>query len=180
MDLTPRHSYSDEYEISIIKLIEKYPGLGLRELAREMESSPQSLKYYTDQLLKEGKILIKRDGKYSRFYGKDVKIEEFEEKILNCFRKPHLLNVIVVFLDAHKRNKTEILKNQELMTILQVQSAGTVTYYLNQLVECDLIEKSKEGFRLKNRTLIERLLKKYNPTPSIIDTFIELWTNYFK
>ena len=178
--MTPRHSYSDEYEISIIHLIEKFPGLGLRELAREMSTSPQSLKYYTDQLLKEKKILIKKDGKFSRFYEKNFKIEEFEEKILRCFRKPHLLNVIVVFLDAYKRDKTEILKNQELISKLQVQSAGTITYYLNQLMECGLVEKSKEGFKLKNKILLERLLKKYKPTPSIIDTFIELWTNYFK
>ncbi len=178
--MSPRHSYSDENELSVIEIIEKYPGLGLRELARELLISPQSLKYYTDKLLKESQILIKKDGKYSRFYAKDIVIEEYEEKILNCFRKPHLLNVIMVFLNTFKADKTEILKNHDLLEKLDVQSAGTVTYYINQLIDCDIIEKTKDGFKLKNRTLIEHLLKKYNPTPSIIDNFINLWTSYFE
>ena len=178
--MNPRHSYSIDYEKSIILVIEKYPGLGLRELARELSTSAQSLKYYTDKLVNEKQILVKKDGKYSRFYAKDFEVEEFEEKILNCFRKPHLLNVIMVFLNADKREKKEVLKNQELMENLQVQSAGTVTYYLNNLIESNIIEKTRDGFRIINQSLIERLLKKYNPTPSIIDNFIALWTNYFE
>ena len=161
-------------------VIEKYPGLGLRELARELTTSAQSLKYYTDKLVNEEQIMVKKDGKYSRFYVQDFEIEEFEEKILNCFRKPHLLNVIMVFLNTYKKEKKEVLKNQELMEDLQVQSAGTVTYYLNNLIESNIVEKTKDGFRIINQSLIERLLKKYNPTPSIIDNFINLWTNYFE
>ena len=181
MLVSPRHSYSDENESAIIEVIEQYPGLGLRELARELQISPQSLKYYTDKLLQDGQLSIKKDGKYSRFYGKDVEIEDFEEKILTCFRKPHLLNVIMVFLDASKKRKIEALKNHDLLAKLDdVHSAGTITYYINQLIECEIIEKNKDGFHLKNKTLIERLLKKYNPTPSIIDNFINLWSSYFE
>ena len=178
--MNPRHSYSIDYEKFIMLVIEKYPGLGLRELARELTTSAQSLKYYTDKLVNEEQIMVKKDGKYSRFYVQDFEIEEFEEKILNCFRKPHLLNVIMVFLNTYKKEKKEVLKNQELMEDLQVQSAGTVTYYLNNLIESNIVEKTKDGFRIINQSLIERLLKKYNPTPSIIDNFINLWTNYFE
>ena len=177
--MSPRHSYSEEYEGTIISLIDKYPGLGLRELARELSSSPQSLKYYTDKLVENNQIIIKKDGKYSRFYTKNIVIEEHEEKMINCIRKGPLLNVIVVFLDESKREKKTLLKNQELVTILQVQP-GTVTYYLNQLIECNIIEKQTDGFRLLNPSLMERFIKKYSPTHSIIDNFINLWTSYFE
>lgn len=178
--MTPRHSYSEEFEKSIIQLIEKYPGLGLRELARELEVSAQSLKYSTDLLLEQKTITVKKDGKYLRFYAKDFEIDDFEEKILNCFRKSQLLNVIMIFLNAYKKNKKEILKNQEILERIEVHSAGTITYYLNQLTENSIIEKTKEGFRLINPALIESLLKKYRPTHSIIDNFINLWTDYFQ
>ena len=178
-NLSPRHSYSQEYENMIISLIDKYPGLGLRELARELSSSPQSLKYYTDKLVESKQIIIKRDGKYSRFYNKNVIIEEHEEQIINCIRKGPLLNVIMVFLSESKQEKKELLKNQELVSILDVQP-GTVTYYLNQLIECNIVEKQLEGFRLLNPSLIERFIKKYSPTRSIIDNFIELWSSYFQ
>lgn len=177
--MSPRHSYSQEYEGMIISLIDKYPGLGLRELARELSSSPQSLKYYTDKLIESNQIIIKKDGKYSRFYNKDVIIEEHEEQIINCIRKGPLLNVIVAFLNEHKQEKKELLKNQELVSILQVQP-GTVTYYLNQLIDCKIVEKQPDGFRLLNPSLMERFIKKYSPTRSIIDNFIDLWSSYFE
>lgn len=177
--MTPKHSYSENNELTIIQLIKTYPGLGLRELARELNTSPQSLKYYTDQLLKENLLIIKKDGKYSRFYDINFHVEEFEQNILNCIRKSHLLNVIMVFLNAQKKEKKYILKNNEIMEQLNVQSAGTVTYYLNQLIECSIIEKNKEGFRLINPRLIQLFINKYTPTKSIIDNFIELWQGYF-
>ena len=176
---TPRHSYSETNELAIIELIKKYPGLGLRELARELNTSPQSLKYYTDQLITENAIEVKKDGKYLRFYDKNFHIEAFEQTILNCIRKAPLLNVIMVFLNAKKRDGKDILKNNEVMDQLDVQSAGTVTYYLNQLIECSIIEKNKEGFRLINPSLIQHLINKYTPTKSIIDNFIQLWEDYF-
>ena len=51
--MSPTHSYTKDFEIQVISLIEKYPGLGLRELSRELVVSAQSLKYYTDKLQKK-------------------------------------------------------------------------------------------------------------------------------
>ena len=177
--MSPTHSYTKDFELQVISLIEKYPGLGLRELSRELVVSAQSLKYYTDKLQNEGSISTKKDGKYSRFYVKGFKIEDFEEKILSCLRKPQLLNIIIIFLQMEKETGIDVLKNQELTDKLNVQSPGTVTYFINQLIQNDLIEKTKLGFKLKNSTLIESLIKKYYPTPSIIDNFINLWSQYF-
>ena len=178
--MNPRHSYTETNELSIISLIEKFPGLGLRELARELNTSPQSLKYYTDKLVTDNEIIIKKDGKYSRFYCKDFHVEEFEQNILNCLRKVPLHKTILVFLKALKKNNKTILKNNEVMDELEVQSAGTVTYYLNQLIENLIIEKNKDGFSLINPSLIEFFVKKYSPAPSIIDNFIQLWLDYFQ
>ncbi len=177
--LTPSHFYTKEFEQNVITIIEKYPGLGLRELSRELSISAQSLKYYTDKLLQEGEVFNRKDGKYSRYFTKGFKIDEYEQNILSCLRKPHLLKIIIIFLQERK-NGIEIIKNQELLDKLQVQSASTVTYYLNQLVQNDVLEKTKNGFWLKNPQLLDGLVKKYNPTHSIVDNFINLWQQYFK
>ena len=176
--MAPSHSHTREFELEVYGVIEKFPGLGLRELSRELVTSAQSLKYYTDKLVREESLIVKKDGKYSRFYVKGFEIEDFEEKILSCLRKPQLLNIIIIFLQTHKNEGIEIQKNQDLIDKLHVQ-AGTVSYHLNQLVQSNIIEKINNGFRLRNSLLIESLVKKYYPTRSIVNNFIYLWTIYF-
>ena len=66
--MVPIHSHTKDFANEVIALIEKYPGLGLRELSRELNTSAQSLKYYTDMLLQEGEVFSKKDGKYARFF----------------------------------------------------------------------------------------------------------------
>ena len=177
--MSPKHSYSVSFENEIIKFIEKYPFLSLREIARELNTSAQLLKYHIDILLTNGRLKSKKDGKYVRFFTPSLNFEEYEKNLITIIRKPKLLKVIMVFLNHQKKNKGKILKNSELIDYLDISTAGTVTYYTNQLINAEILVKSNEGFSLKNPIFIENLIKKYQPPPTIIDNFISIWFEFF-
>lgn len=179
--MNPQHASSKSIEEAIIRTIYKYPGLSLRELSREMETSPQLIKYHVDHLIKECIISVKPDGKFQRYFHQTLDIAEYEEKIIASLRKPQLLRTILIFIQALEKERKAVIKNNELLEQLNITSASTVTYYTSQLIQADILIRLEpnSGFMLKNPLLIKRMVKKYKPTNSILENFTSLWLDFF-
>ncbi|OLS20604.1 MAG: hypothetical protein HeimC3_39860 [Candidatus Heimdallarchaeota archaeon LC_3] len=185
--MSKKEKQSGDLKEIILTTIDKYPGLSLRELSRELDISSSLMKYHIDSLNNEHKIVGVRDQKAIRFFLTDQQISEEEFKTLKLLRNPVILEFIVLFLESFEGDDPNtlrgILRNNDLYKKLRFNSKGTISYYLKKLLEEKIIIKVADmsnSYQLQDRDKIKGLILLYKPNPSVIASFSSLWSNFYK
>ena len=179
--------YSGEIKKGIVTIISNYPGLSLRELARELKISSSLTKYHLDNLIEEKKIVGIKDKKAIRFFLSEHKISNDDFKILKLLRNQIILEFVILFLNTYSgdfsNNKIGKLRNSDLYKKLRFNSKGTITYYLKKLLEEKILVKAENTaneYYLRDPETINRMLRLYKPYPSIIENFMTLWLSFYQ
>ncbi len=145
----------------------------MRELERKSEISYSTLKYHLHYLARKGLIVERKSEGRSRFFIKEVSVEDIEA--LSLLRQKNTRRILV-YLTANKKVKIAEL---EQFTKL---SASTISWYLDRLIKKMVVEKSTDGrnvtFTLSlNREKLKKVLISYKESllDSLVDKVIEMW-----
>ena len=151
---------------SIIRTIEKKPGISFNELVRETGLSNGVVSHYLIKLM-ESKEIEKEDIKRGKYFLK--KILKKDRIIITHLRQKTNNEIFKLFMK--NLNYEKILTQNEISKKIN-KSASTVSVSLkvlhkNNIIERIILNKSSKitsdiGYQILNRDLYEKLIIKYN------------------
>jgi len=144
--------------LQLQKIIDQSPGIQFRELMRSSGLKNGVLSHYISKLEKYGIIRVVRSTRQTRFY--PPRITEDESKIIKALRRHTPRDLLLSLV------KQDGLEFNELVNEVG-KSPSTVSLYLSQLVQDELVEIKLENTRkryyIKSRMIIDQLIEDYRP-----------------
>ncbi len=163
----------------VYECVQRFPGLHLRELARELTIDPNHAKYHLRHLETHGLVSSRKEDGYWRFWprekhplGTQEKVSAPDKAVLSLLRRAAPLNIVVLLLDLGSATLGELEKRVGM-------AYSTLYYHLGKLEKVGLVESEKVGrerlYRLKDAAHVADLLVSYRPPDSLIQGFLEAW-----
>lgn len=167
---------SESFDIKkrLMRLVEEYPGLHLRELARQADISEALAGYHLDRLVEEDHVESRTEKGFRRFYpaGAPAPTED-EQEMLSMLRRATPLEIVVYLLEEGPSSHREITDQLDL-------AKSTVSYHLDKLREAGIVVQDDEGlYMLDDPRGIERLLIRWEPPTGLTDQFADLWERFY-
>jgi len=157
----------------LVRLVEQYPGLHLRELARQSDISEALAGYHMDVLVAEEIVTAQADGVYKRFYpSKGPSPTETEKDLIRILRQRVPLQIVLHLLDAKQIGHGDLTQRLGL-------AKSTVSYHLGKLRDAGLIAERTGSLFLAEPKRIERLLLRWEPPRDLTDSFADLWEGFY-
>ncbi len=159
----------------LLALIRKYPGLHVREAARQLDTSVALVEYHVPALLEAGLVEEERDDRYQRLYpvGKDHVLSKEDRRALALLRQATPVRVVLVLLERDEE------RHAGIAAALGV-GKSTLSFHLKKLERAGIIEKTDAGaYRLTDARRTSALLLEHEPTPSMRDDFADLWGTFY-
>ena len=142
----------------IRQIIEQNPGIQFREIMRSSGLKNGVLSHYLGKLEKNGIVKVIRGPRQARFY--PPQITEDESIIIKALRKQTPRDLLLALI------KDDGLEFSQLVREVK-KSPSTVSLYLSQLVEDELVEirltQLKKRYYIKARDVIDKLIEDYRP-----------------
>ena len=143
----------------IQQIIEENPGIQFREIMRSSGLKNGVLSHYLGKLEKNGIIKVNRGPRQVRFY--PPQITEAESVVIKALRKQTPRDLLLALIENDGLEFSELVKAVK-------KSPSTVSLYLSQLVEDELVETKyvqlKKRYHIKARDLIDKLIEDYRPS----------------
>lgn len=159
----------------LLALIRRYPGLHVREAARQLDTSVALVEYHVPFLLEAGVVEEERDERYQRLYpvGEGHRLTAADRAVVSLLRQPTPFRVTLVLLERGEA------RHVDLAEVLDV-GKSTLSFHLRKMERRGLVEKTGAGsYRLRHPERTSRLLLAHQPTKEMRDDFADLWTNFY-
>lgn len=178
MTRTPRqHALLDlQMRQRLVALVRAYPGLHIREAARQLDTSMALVEYHVQLLNEAGLLRIDKDDRYVRLYVDGPKQPDPAERALLALLRERLpLQVTLYLLD-----RGEPARHGEIAAALDI-AKSKLSFHLRKLEAAGVVGKTTEGaFQVANPRAIQRLLAEFPPTTSLRNEFAKLWLSLYK
>ena len=162
----------------ILRLVNQYPGLHLRELQRRAHTSAALVEYHLNALERLGLITSQEEGGYRRFFPTRhvaAPLGRMEKQWLGLLRQAVPLGIALYLLEhpsaAHKT----------LADVVPV-TKSTLTYHLKNMEAVGLVVREPpmgRAFRLAERERVLALLRAFRPTPDLVSAYGSMWDQIF-
>jgi predicted transcriptional regulator len=162
----------NERRREIYRLVEKNPGIHLRDLQRTMEMPLASLEYHLDYMVRRNVILRERDRHYVRYYVKQLDGED--KKILSALRQKRTREIVLIILLSKKA------KYQTLLDELRIPPS-TLSLYLKHLIDNNILVRNKVGheniYTVQDEDRIAKTLIAYKSSfvDKLVDKALSTW-----
>lgn len=144
--------------IKLQQIIDQNPGIQFREIMRSSGLKNGVLSHYLDKLEKLGVIKVVRGPRQARFYS--PQITEDQSKTIKALRKQTPRDLLLALVEQDGLEFSELVSEVG-------KSPSTVSLYLSQLVEDELVNVKLENLRkryyIKTRMVIDQLIEDYRP-----------------
>jgi len=162
LDLGPRKK--------IFNVIERSPGLHLREIDRNLDIPLGTIRYHLRVLEKRNLIVAKKEGKYKRYYAKG-EVDKSDKNIMASLRKEIPRTIILFLMEFPGSTHTEI--NEALQV-----APSTLSYHLKKLKKKSIVVNKDGQYFVNDEKKIADLLILYQQTflDSLVDRFVRLWS----
>lgn len=149
------------------ELIKNYPGMHMRELVRATEFSVGTTHYHLRKLKKKYLIVEEKIWRNKRYFSNDFPKEK--RLITGLIRMRNVRNILEI-INSKKLQHKEICRNIPL-------SPSTISWYLQKLVQKNIIIFEHNRYRLNNQKEIIDEVKTYQERygEKLTDNFIEMW-----
>jgi predicted transcriptional regulator len=167
--------FASELRKRLYVLVQDYPGLHLRELARRLGVKVRAVEYHAEALVAGRIIEERRDGAYQRLFPnqQELPLTELEREWLGVLRKPIPLALVLALLDA-----PEGLAHTELCRRTGTSKANA-THHLKRLVDTGLVEWDGP-YRLADPQRTRDLLRSHKPVPELRQRFADAWASIYR
>jgi len=149
---------TSQRSILLLDTIKKNPGIKFREIMRLTGLKNGVVSHYLGKLEKNGHIKAIREPRQARFYLS--KFTEQEQKVIKALRRQTPRKLLLSLI------KQDGLKFSQLVNEVK-KSPSTVSIYLSQLVEDELVEikymNLKKRYYIKTRNVIDQLIEDHRP-----------------
>lgn len=162
----------------IYETVVHYPGLHLREVARQTGYQLGLVEYHLTQLLRHELVYEIADGEYRRYYPRDPLgvgerrdvLSAEEKRTVALLRQRVPLEIILLLL--HRGPAT----HKELLAEVSV-GASTLTHHLRKLLErAVVVRREDRAFQLADAKGLHLLLLKFRPHPGTLsEGFAQIW-----
>lgn len=162
----------------VYEAVQRYPGIHLRALERNLGVSAPLVQYHVRQLAHEGFVEAREQGGYTRFYpgekAKAARVTEADLPLVGLLREEVPLHVALVLLDHGPQTHGQLVEHVGV-------AKSTLSYHLAKMAEAGVIVRvpGSPAVRLAERDRIYALLLTYRPTPDLLDAFARLWGDLY-
>ncbi|MBI2077262.1 MAG: helix-turn-helix domain-containing protein [Euryarchaeota archaeon] len=163
----------------LFEAVTGFPGLHLRELARQLGLDPNHAKYHLTYLEKHGLVSSKKEEGYWRFFPREAGsvglrdvVSVDKKRVLSFLRRPVPLHTVLILLDRGRATQGE------LAAVVGVAQA-TLHYHLGKMEASGLVVSRREGrervYELPKPDEILELLVRYRPPDALVQGFLDAW-----
>ncbi len=159
----------------ILALVEKYPGLHLREIQRRAETSPMLAEYHLNILEKMGLVTSEEHVGYRNFFPArraPMQLDATDKRWLSLLRRPLILGMALSLLETGPTRAVKLARATGV-------PSSTALYQLKAMRDSGLIaqgdELSPNRIRLADGERVLELLRTYHPLPDALMEFAEMW-----
>ncbi len=163
----------------LFEVVQEYPGLHLRELARRVDMNPNHAKYHLQYLEKHGLLSSRKQGGYWTFFprgegtlGMRDTVDARQKEVLALLRRPIPLHVTLVLLDQDEASLSDLGEAVDA-------SVSTLHYHMGKMEKAGLVESRRQGrerrFSLPDHDKVLELLMTYRPPDELVQGFLDAW-----
>jgi len=161
----------------LFALVQAYPGLHIREAARQLDTSIALVEYHVAILRSSGLLREERDERYVRLFAVPqggAGPTPAQKAVLRAVRARLPLQVTLYLLDQDEpRQHKAICEDLGL-------GKSTLSFHLRKLEAAGVVRKTADGrFEPKDRAQLLRLLLDYQPTPDLREEFADVWLSLY-
>lgn len=142
---------------AIQQQIKANPGLNLRQVQRYTNLPLSTTARLLNQLEEEGQIDSVTKNSFRQFFPVGGRLHPRERVVLTYVNKPRPRNILEKLLDNPG------IRHGELADLIGLP-APTLTYYMKQLIDADVVKVRKDGvlrlYRIKNTNLVKKALQR--------------------
>jgi predicted transcriptional regulator len=159
-------------------LVAAYPGLHIREAARQMETSVALVEYHAALLRENGLLREERDERYVRLFAVEAKgaktPTDGERRALAILRERLPLRITLHLLDHDAPQQ-----HKAIAAALDL-GKSKLSFHLRKLEAAGITEKTTDGrFAVRERARLLALLLSYQPTPDLREEFADVWLSLY-
>ena len=149
----------------IVTLVHTYPGLHVREVARQLQTSVALVEYHLPVLLENGLLSEERGEHLQRLFpasGRGAQgLGKRERRRVGLLRSRWPLSITLHLLEGRAP-----LRHRDLADVLGI-GKSKLSFHLRKLEAAGIVAKDAEGaFRVADRGEVLKLLLHYPPSPS--------------
>ena len=162
----------------ILEVLQRYPGLHFRAIARELDTSTALIRYHLDHLQEAGEVDSQEVGGYVRYFlvGEFEELTDEEREKLNVLRQEKPLEIVLALL--HNGS----MQHKDLHQIVP-GSKGSLSYHLRKLQDAGLVRKiprgESRGFHLEDEDEARQLVARCRPESDMLDDIHDMWEDLF-
>lgn len=158
-----------EFRRELHALIKRYPGLHLRELARQLGTSIALVEYHIPVLIEAGLVNVSAEG-YQRVFPQEI--GEGRREWIGMLREEIPTRIVLLLLQEGP------MRHGALATELEL-GKSKASFHLKKLVAAGILEKGGHEFKVAKPKEVTQLLISYKPTRDLRDSFASLWANFY-
>jgi DNA-binding transcriptional ArsR family regulator len=158
----------------LFALVKEYPGIHVREAARQLGTSMALVEYHLGLLREHGLVTVQKDDRYARLYPLDAPAPRPPDReAVGLLRQRVPLRVTLALLDDGPQ------KHKDLCEALGL-GKSTLSFHLRKLEAAGLVAKRDDGsFAVKDPPRVLRLLLAFPPTKTLRDEFADVWLSLY-
>lgn len=158
-----------EFRRELLAMVKKFPGLHLRELARQLGTSVALIEYHIPVLLDAGLIAVEADG-YQRVFPQDL--PPANRAWIGTLREEIPTQITLLLLQQGAMRHGNICSELDL-------AKSKVSFHLKKMLNCGILVKDEALFDLQDRKTVTQLLIAHKPTSDLRDRFASMWANFY-
>jgi predicted transcriptional regulator len=150
-------------------LVLQFPGLHLREIARQLDIGLALVQYHLPHLVESGAVQVQDvDGTQRLFAAK----HPLDREALASLRDPGRLQICLALLERGTQRHTDLQKITGL-------GKSTLSFHLKRLERGGLVIRDNQAYGLANPDDLREMMNKFPPTPDAVDKFAKLWGDLY-
>jgi predicted transcriptional regulator len=157
--------------------VQAYPGLHVRELARQLDTSMALVEYHLALLHQNGLVAYERTEGFLRVFPAPAEGRRFtptERQRLGLLRAKVPLRITLFLLDREAPTSHKSICEGLGM------GKSALSFHLRKLEAAGVVRKTPDGsFEPADRTRLQALLLENQPTPDIKQEFADLWLSLY-
>ena len=150
--------------------IQSYPGLHVRELARQLETSVALVEYHLAVLQQNGIVQLVREEGFLRAFAKGTVPSKGDRKWFSVLRGKIPLSIALLLLD-----NDEPVRHKTMAETLGL-APSKLSFHLRKLEDAGVVRRTSGGeFEPVDRPALFQHLLENEPTPDAKKEFADLW-----
>ena len=158
------------------RLVEEYPGLHLRELARRLDLDVRAARHHLNRLEKSGYVSVLRFGRFMRYFPRKEKdqaemVDRKDKVLLGHLRNSIALSLVIHLISSGPTRLADLSAKVKI-------SPSRASFHLRKLERAGIVVRRKDGgpkYDVEDPDKLKELLRAYRPMPDQVDGLLDLW-----